>query len=266
MTPPGRHRQASDRPDKPGVGLLAAASALNRTIMSPEVEEILADFRRLNSDEARGWFADQFLTRSAGAIDRMWPIFYEMLKAVEERRLFADARYTTNRQAYGSFAEYFEDRVGRPFETWADLENTYRFVHEFRPDLFGESLKDANQARTEMEVAKALTKDLVARDAVDAAAQRPPSLHALDNIQGSAPTGTSTERALRKLRKDAPDLHAKVLAGEVTPNAAMIRAGFRRKTFTIRSDDPQSAARAIRKQMSPKDVAELADLLGGSGD
>lgn len=55
----------------------------------------------------------------------------------------------------------------------------------------------------------------------------------VDNINKvNRPDGTSKDRALRKLRTDAPELHEKVLAGELTPHAAMVQAGFRHRTFT----------------------------------
>ncbi len=43
------------------------------------------------------------------------------------------------------------------------------------------------------------------------------------------PSGHSCERALRRLRKDRPDLHARVLSDELSPHAAMVEAGFRRR-------------------------------------
>jgi len=53
----------------------------------------------------------------------------------------------------------------------------------------------------------------------------------LDNIQlAEAPTGTSSARALRKLRTDAADLHAEVLAGNLSWSCARPRPradGFR---------------------------------------
>jgi hypothetical protein len=43
-------------------------------------------------------------------------------------------------------------------------------------------------------------------------------------------TGTDTAAyALARLRRDRPDIHARVLAGEISPHAGMIEAGFRRK-------------------------------------
>jgi hypothetical protein len=56
----------------------------------------------------------------------------------------------------------------------------------------------------------------------------------VDNINSSSPeeterpSGTSREAALRRLRKDRPDLHERVIARELTPHAAMVEAGFRK--------------------------------------
>jgi hypothetical protein len=50
------------------------------------------------------------------------------------------------------------------------------------------------------------------------------------------PSGTSRAQALRRLRKDRPDIHKRVLTGELSPHAGMIEAGFRkvrRKTTPI---------------------------------
>ncbi|MFD4855113.1 hypothetical protein [Streptomyces atratus] len=102
----------------------------------------------------------------------------------------------------------------------------------------------------------------VAQDLFDRALQRAPSRHALDNIQGMrAPDGTSREAGLRRLRKDAPQLHAEVLAGRLTTHAAMVRAGFRRKVVSVPVDKPENTARALRRNLEPEAVAELARLL-----
>lgn len=81
--------------------------------------------------------------------------------------------------------------------------------------------------------------DTEALDAIDRAIQRKPSggknQHnkdgcLLDNIkEATAPTGTSRDAALRRLRKDRADLHEKVLRGEISAHAAMLDAGFRKK-------------------------------------
>lgn len=58
--------------------------------------------------------------------------------------------------------------------------------------------------------------------------------------------GNTSAYALSKLRKSKPDLHAKVLAGELSPNEAMIKAGFRVKTITIPLE-PKKAAQALAR-------------------
>ncbi len=98
-------------------------------------------------------------------------------------------------------------------------------------------------------------------DLLDRALQRPPSRHALDNIQGTAPSGTSREAGLRRLRKDRPDLHDEVLAGRLSTHAAMVKAGFRRKMVTVPVDTPENTAKALRRNLAPEAVAELARLL-----
>ena len=40
---------------------------------------------------------------------------------------------------------------------------------------------------------------------------------------------TRNPDAHRRLRKDRPDIHARVLAGEISAHAGMIEAGFRKK-------------------------------------
>ena len=66
--------------------------------------------------------------------------------------------------------------------------------------------------------------DPEAPDAIDRAMQgrQGERTDLLDNIQevAPAPTGTSRQAAIRRLRKDRPDLHAKVLKGEVSAHRA----------------------------------------------
>lgn len=55
-----------------------------------------------------------------------------------------------------------------------------------------------------------------------------------DNIMTlPASQGTSRQYALRKLRKERPDLLTQVIAGDKTPHAAMVEAGFRKRPNTL---------------------------------
>lgn len=79
-----------------------------------------------------------------------------------------------------------------------------------------------------------------------------------------APSGTSREAGLRRLRKDRPDLHADVLVGALTTHAAMVKAGFWRKTVTVPVDRPENTARALRRNLDPEALAEVARLIASS--
>jgi hypothetical protein len=50
------------------------------------------------------------------------------------------------------------------------------------------------------------------------------------------PSGNSRAAFLRRLRKDRPDIHARVLAGELSPHASMIEAGFRKQPVRNKAD------------------------------
>lgn len=82
----------------------------------------------------------------------------------------------------------------------------------------------------------------------------------LDNIQDSpqppkAPTGTSKEAGLRRLRKDRPDLHQEVIDGKKSVHAACVEAGFRKKPKNI-----ETAKRAVEK-MTTEELQEFKQWL-----
>ncbi len=78
------------------------------------------------------------------------------------------------------------------------------------------------------------------------------------------PVGNSNTYALRRLRKDREDLHGRVLAGEISPHAAMVEAGFRKKTLTIPADI-DGASRVLLKHFDPKNLIEALQKKDSSG-
>jgi hypothetical protein len=109
-----------------------------------------------------------------------------------------------------------------------------------------------------------------ATDAADVAEKRPPGGNNgnqytggnVDNVHvAKRPTGNSESAALRRLRKDRPDLHSQVLNGEVSAHAAAVEAGFRPRTCTIRSDNPVSIVGTLRRQLDPETLAMVTKLL-----
>ncbi|MEU2075455.1 hypothetical protein [Streptomyces sp. NPDC013489] len=108
--------------------------------------------------------------------------------------------------------------------------------------------------------------DEVTLDLLDRALQRPSHVHR-DDDQGDVdnihirPSGTSKEAGLRRLRKDRPDLHADVLAGRLSTHSAMVKAGFRKRKISVPVSSAEDAAQAIKRNLEPEQVKELARLL-----
>ena len=83
-----------------------------------------------------------------------------------------------------------------------------------------------------------------------------------DNIRGfSIDYGTSSAYTLGTLKEKRPDMYERVQAGEMSPNAAMLKAGLRNPKISIRLDDPESAAKTLLTHASPEFLNELRRLL-----
>jgi hypothetical protein len=113
-------------------------------------------------------------------------------------------------------------------------------------------------------VRRIVGSDAKALDLLDQALQNPAHVHQSQpdgNNVPVRPEGNTQAKALRRLRKDAPSLHSEVLAGRLSAHAAMVQAGFRPKTISIPVSRPESAAAALRRHLTPDDLATLAQLL-----
>jgi hypothetical protein len=122
------------------------------------------------------------------------------------------------------------DDKDKPFQSWED------YVQYPEPNGLGMAPASAKLVMEELDDSRLLGDVLVADAADRKAKEQQPhggDRSKLDNKKGDInlayPTGTSRAAALRRLRKDRPDIHARVLRGELTPNAGMIEAGFRKK-------------------------------------
>jgi hypothetical protein len=84
-------------------------------------------------------------------------------------------------------------------------------------------------------------------------------------IQGLAPTGTSSEAALRRLRKHRPDIHARVMAGKLTAHAGMVEAGFRKPGKSRRMPTLDKILKLV-PMLTNYERVQLIQHLGGGDD
>jgi hypothetical protein len=119
-----------------------------------------------------------------------------------------------------------------PEESWRRFQRLWArpaIIHAQESIPYGRSPAD----RARVKAARVAQRD----DARDRANLRPagrPKAETVYNTEDDVhsserPSGNSRAAFLRRLRKDRPDIHARVLAGELSPHAGMIEAAFRKK-------------------------------------
>ena len=102
-----------------------------------------------------------------------------------------------------------------------------RYIHALEVVPYGKSSVE----RARVKAARAAQRD----DAADRANLRPAYVHIDRDVYTKRrnvhirPAGNSRAAFLRRLRKDRPDIHGRVLAGELSPYAGMVEAGFRKR-------------------------------------
>lgn len=256
------------RAHDPGRGVLRAARYAPR-----RVAEALGEFHKLNNRDARAAFADHWIGLWARDFNEAWPMLYELLKLVEDDKLYQDPRRVGpgaggsehgEASTYGSFSEYFEDRVGQSFGTWAELENTYQYAHQNMPGLFGEKFERAQVVASRT---TALHEEIADGKTLNSALGRPSVTQSdnKDNIRITTPDnsgGTSADYLTRRIVRDHPEIAERMKAGEYkSVRAAALDAGIAPRTLTIRLDAPASVARSLRKHMSEENFTDLIRLL-----
>lgn len=112
-------------------------------------------------------------------------------------------------------------------------------------------------------VRRIVADDAETTDLLDQALQRSVGNPGIGNNVPDRPAGNTQAKALRRLRKDAPELHADVLAGRLSAHGAMVQAGFRPKTVSVPVTKPDAVARALLKYMSADDIGRLIAALIG---
>jgi hypothetical protein len=204
---------------------------------------------------------DLWEERKAGQCDAAGMTYYLLLKTIDTGRLkdvpklFADVieqqawkhwRWIGNEFSASTLDDYITKHPPKGLGASVDLVRRLLADNHKALDLFerarrGESAVDVD------------AKDRENKEA-SRQGQRTDLLYNNEsNIQEvKAPTGTSAAAFVRRLRKDRPDIHARVLAGELTPHAGMIEAGFRKKPVRIKLTKVEWVLKSIAKLSRPE--------------
>ena len=83
-----------------------------------------------------------------------------------------------------------------------------------------------------------------------------------DNITFNG-RGTNAEYTAARLKRDHPELLDRVKDGDLTLNQAAIQAGFRRRTISVRIDDPVRLVSSLQNNMTKKQWSEFSSYVVG---
>lgn len=78
--------------------------------------------------------------------------------------------------------------------------------------------------------------------------------------------GSSTLDEFRSLRENNPEIHKRVLAGEITLNAGMLEAGLRERRLAYYPDDSERTAGLLLRNMEQDAIRELIQHLQAGVD
>lgn len=81
-----------------------------------------------------------------------------------------------------------------------------------------------------------------------------------DRDSNTTSIGRGSEYTLARLRRDNPELAELVEQGELSANAAAIKAGFRERTISI-PINVEKAARAIQRHFTASEISRICELL-----
>jgi hypothetical protein len=125
----------------------------------------------------------------------------------------------------------WEERYCKQMSTIASFGSFAEFLHAKPPAGMGGRLESIRKLCAYDPEAL----DLLDRETLGKQGERTDLVYNVHEVKEKVerPAGNSQQAAIRRLRNDRPDLHAKVLSTDpgihISANAAMIEAGFRKK-------------------------------------
>lgn len=241
-------------------GNVKAVQFTSKTVSNQSYRDILGEFNRFTSDEARAAFAKTWIFKASLALDETWPVLYELLRLVQERKLFLRDDPISKTPGYPDFKSFFEATLKKPFTQWAELESTYHFVNANCPEVLG---KPYTEARKTLAARAAEVKPLANHGEFGRGRKRD------DNGMPISRGSNSSEYLLARIKRDRPDLIPEIGEGKKYPSvrsaaqAAGIAVGNRQ---VYMSSDPSIAAKKLLSSFDAAYIDELVLEIGKQRD
>lgn len=261
------------------------------TFMVNGAEIIRETYGSLNTDLERQAFFDEFLTRQKRSFPTAWVAIYETVDLIRR------AEWYWQGQGYDSFEAFWREQGEALFGRWADLEQTYQYAHLAAPQLF----------EVQYEEAKAIAQELAQFRSIPAAnpngvrepggkrgpqlpsaitrgnspinpeeyveeLNHPEFIRGRQTVQNKGKGGTDRFKRFARIRRDAPDIAERFLAGEfvkrykngtIQPDlvAAEYAAGIRTQQNSPSRRDGLTYCKKLASSLNRNQLIALRDHL-----
>ena len=147
-------------------------------------------------------------------------------------------------------------------QAWANRKDkngkTFRSFESFATHILWQGLESSISdlllyCRKHPEVAELIRRE------VGAAAEHGANQHRGGDSVATSSDDRGATYALRRLKRDHPELAEKVVSGKLSAHAAAIEAGFRKRTIAVPADDPLAAISALFRHFGTDRVIEAAN-------
>jgi hypothetical protein len=254
--------------------------------------EVVNDtYGRLETDEERKAFFDEFLKVQRAGFGSAWVAIYQTVDLMRQNDWYWQSA------GFDSFDAFWRQQGEALFGQWADLEATYQYAHLAAPHLFEVDYEEAKAIAQQLarfrEVKPAMsTKDVRVAGGRARVEQRRaqasanpvnpadyiPGLNSSEwqdgfnrgQLASKDAAGDSIKRFAR-LRRDAPSVADQFLAGEFIKRfkngkppmpdlkAAEIAAGIRKEGQTVRQRDGLAYCKQLASKLTAEQLQQLRD-------
>lgn len=189
--------------------------------------------------------------------DRAWELYSSVLRCAEEGRsefvhgldlMIQTGAWRSYRTPDGALVEYGEDHFCRFVEA-----EPFKGLGLSPATLEG-LCKDSRNPAAAQRVFREYRESLPKANGVGRPGKNVRDTHITQAARDAA-------SVVSRLKRDDPQLAEQVFKGELTPNAAAVKAGIRHKYARIRTDDPK---KAVAKLLEHYDRDAILKAIGGA--
>lgn len=116
-----------------------------RSLIDKEALKKYDNMKIISRGDLRARMADMLVNRLSARLSETWPRLYECLSLIKKYEIYKQPDWLSDgdTKPFETFKDYFQSRVGHPFEAFVELEETYKFAQEYNDKWFDKPFEEA---------------------------------------------------------------------------------------------------------------------------